>query len=151
MAARVEAPVELVDIAPTLLELAGIPAPYPMDGHSLTRPLPRGERSLYASLDLDQIQARAIIHPPWKLITRAKGQDALLFNLEMDAGETWNLASRHPERVAALSRALSERVAANATRHAQLVKEGDATTISEDDLSDEARQALEALGYIDAD
>jgi len=151
VAARVEAPVELVDIAPTLLELAGIPAPYPMDGHSLTRPPARGERSLYASLDLDQIETHAITRPPWKLITRAKGQDALLFNLEIDAGETWDLAKKHPERVATLSRALSEQMAAHAIRHAQLVGDGDAATVSEDDLSDDTRRALEALGYIDAD
>jgi choline-sulfatase len=151
VAARVETPVELVDIAPTLLELAGIAAPYPMDGHSLTRPPATGERSLYASLDLDSIQARSITRPPWKLITRGEGQEPLLFNLEIDAGETWNLAKKHPEEVAALSLALSERVAADARRHAQLVGDTDKATISEDDLSEESRRALEALGYIDAE
>ncbi|MBW2273164.1 MAG: sulfatase [Deltaproteobacteria bacterium] len=151
VAARVEAPVALVDIAPTLLELTGIPVPYALDGRSLTQPPAGGERSRYASLDLDGVQTRAITHAPWKLIFRSEGQAALLYNLELDAKESWNLAAKHPDRVATLSALLSERVATNARRRAQLVGEGAAASVSEDDLSEDARRALEALGYIDAD
>ena len=51
VASRVAGTVGLVDIAPTLLGLAGIPAPYPLDGVPLLEPSAR--RALYGSLDLD--------------------------------------------------------------------------------------------------
>lgn len=46
--------VSLVDVAPTLLELADIPAPYPMDGTSLIPSVPRSGLSTSASISTER-------------------------------------------------------------------------------------------------
>ena len=55
-AARVAEPVELTDIPATLLALAGLPAPYELDGRSLIGGPAFHPRTLYSTLDLDRSQ-----------------------------------------------------------------------------------------------
>jgi arylsulfatase A-like enzyme len=114
--ARVEvsAPTELVDLQPTLLELAGTPAPRRGEGVSLV-PLIEGtpaDRPVF-SMNFQQSRrfaplesgAVAMIHGRWKYVhyfgairyPRMPELSDGLYDLEADPWETRNLAALHPE------------------------------------------------------
>lgn len=92
-------PVSLVDLAPTLLGRAGLPAPDAMEGRDL-KPLWDGEgrgvdfKFLYSELVLTHYDTHAVWAGKRKLI-RDRSEDAeqefQLFDLEKDPGETKNL------------------------------------------------------------
>ncbi len=112
----VEALVQHVDIAPTILEAAGVEPPPTVYGRSL-KPLIQGEvESIYSEVILmenSQEKARALRTERWKLIVSLgkdfEGRPAgwlRLYNLEKDPGETINLALHEAE----LSGELKERL-----------------------------------------
>jgi arylsulfatase A-like enzyme len=107
----------VIDLMPTLLDLAGVdyPAqfdnrhPLPLEGVSL-RPVftSQGqplavERTLAWSAPRNQ----AIRQGNWKLVNDKRGQAWQLFDLEADGTETNDLASGHPEKVAAMAKAFA--------------------------------------------
>ncbi|MBL9208810.1 MAG: sulfatase [Opitutaceae bacterium] len=104
-------PVSSPDFFPTLLEAAGArPAPgQRLDGVSLV-PVLRGdavtERALYWHYphygNQGGAPAAAIRRGPWKLIHWAEDDRVELFRLDLDPGETTDLAAREPQRVASL-------------------------------------------------
>lgn len=101
---RVEAPVSLVDLAPTLLDWLGLPAPTPWEGRSLASAV-RGvapSRTVIAGADL---QHQFVRQGRWKLIVRGS-VDRQLFDLSVDPGEENNQAASHPEVVRQLDAAL---------------------------------------------
>ncbi|GIX01193.1 MAG: arylsulfatase [Thermogutta sp.] len=102
-------PVHFVDVFPTVLELAGISMPDRWNGQE--RPLPPGksivplftkdgtvEHDSFWFLHEDN---RAIRAGDWKLVA-ARGDPWELYNLAEDRGETNNLATKLPEKVAEL-------------------------------------------------
>jgi len=100
-----------IDIAPTVLELAGIAQPREWDGQPL--PEPPG-RSLTAAFAADVIIPReslwwlhegnrAVSEGDWKLVA-AKGDPWELYNLKTDRAEQDNLATRIPDKVKELER-----------------------------------------------
>lgn len=108
----------VIDLMPTLLELAGadypIPfddrLPLPMEGVSLRpvftsqgKPLPM-ERTLAWSAPRNQ----AIRQGNWKLVNEKRGLPWQLFDLEADGTESTDLASEHPERVATMAKAFAD-------------------------------------------
>lgn len=109
-------PVSSPDFFPTLLEAAGArPAPgQRLDGVSLV-PVLRGsavnERALYWHYphygNQGGAPAAAIRRGPWKLIHWAEDDREELFRLDLDPGETTDLAAREPQRVASLRAELS--------------------------------------------
>jgi arylsulfatase A-like enzyme len=102
-----------MDLAPTLLELAGAafpPAdgPRAFDGVSLLPVLSGGAlapRDVYWRL-ADERSARAVRRGDWKLIVPAGGAPEL-YDLAKDLGEARNVAAAHPETVAALQASLA--------------------------------------------
>lgn len=107
----IDAPAHVIDVTPTLLELAGVkphlagkPA---MDGMSLAgtlaaAPLP-GDRPLY----FEHYGARAIIEGRWKLVSLAPGPRHpplpwSLYDLKSDRTETSDIAKANPQIVARL-------------------------------------------------
>jgi arylsulfatase A-like enzyme len=96
VAERIERPALLVDIAPTVLELAGLAGDDTFDGSSLTPGHEAVERSFYATLDLDRNHVKAITRYPWKLIWNQRTDEVQLFNLQLDEQELWNLVRKHP-------------------------------------------------------
>jgi len=148
---RVEAlPVAGMDVAPTLLDLAGLDRPGAAEGRTLG-PLLSGQRLDPVPL-ISEVFGRTLHWPAWevfrktrfsvekdglKLIRDSRGS-TLLFDLASDPGELADLAASRPEAVAALSALLDAYVARSARAPAD---EGAAP-------GEEALENLRGLGYI---
>jgi arylsulfatase A-like enzyme len=148
---RVAEPVETIDIAPTLLELGGIPAPAYLDGRSLAGSSARAERVLYASAKLDGALVKSAMRMPWKLVWYPNQRRHLLFNLEQDPRErrsSYDSSRREADELLRLLRAAQ----AASLEKQTLLHSGAATpTISADEIPESSRKALSALGYLDGD
>ena len=148
---RSKAPARGIDIAPTLLGLAGLPKPETMMGLDLihdTVPMDRirvfetyggavpnipGVKSAMA--DAGPIR-QGVILEGWKLIVN--GKDMQLYYLPEDPGELKNLSKAEPDRVDTLHQHIKDW-----ETFTPMVEEG-TENLSADDL-----KALESLGYLD--
>ena len=114
-----------VDVAPTLLALAGVPAPAGLDGRSLLPLLPapagrvRDTLPLFNFWGTASAQTLAVVAPEWKYIFWAHGGGGMtpteeLFDLAHDPYELANLAAdpRHAARLAELRRTYDAELAA---------------------------------------
>ena len=142
-AGTIAAPVSLIDVMPTVLALLGIPSPTAVQGRDLA-PLMRGDalpwsrasgyaESLYASFHHGCVPLLALREGGFKLV---RGVADELFDLTADPRELRDAASADPARSATLAAALNGLIADLAP--------GTASRIAPDD---EARRALQALGY----
>jgi len=142
---RVAEPVSLVDLAPTLADLAGVDPPAQAVGRSLVpamrgEPLP--ERPLLAELrHRPDVVERAVVEGRWKLVRSPRTKRDQLFDRAADPLDTRDLAEQHPERVRALAERL-DALAAEAGELAAGLEEAGRIELSEDE-----RRRLEALGY----
>jgi choline-sulfatase len=93
---RVAAPVSLLDLAPTFLELAGAP-PAASDGSSLLDA--REDRIVFSEYHVEKVRAPCFMARKgrYKLI-HVHGHDSRLFDLEADPGEWTDLAGRDEHR-----------------------------------------------------
>jgi len=97
----VDTPVSLVDLLPTVLDLAGIPPTVPMNGMSLTAAAGMRNRDVIVEYRKHGMaMTRAIISGRWKLIQHFK--DPALYDIEADPGEDRNLYRPGHEAVGAL-------------------------------------------------
>jgi arylsulfatase A-like enzyme len=136
---RVDAPVELVDVAPTIAESAGASG-LAADGAPLPRG-PRGERRPRYTQSNDA-ELAAVFDGPWKLIwkrgptayTDAGHPGLELFHLERDPGEAADLSAAQPERARRLLEGLRRRYSDVPSSAAP--------------RSPELEEQLRALGYI---
>lgn len=136
-----------VDIVPTILDFVGVEAPAGLQGRSL-RPLMSGtagepDRAYYAEslsprLSRDFAELRVLMQGPRKYIYGPRPE---LFDVRTDPDELTDLVGVEPEMAQAMEEDLRTFIAAHADRRA-----ADAAH----EVSDEARAALEALGYLSA-
>ena len=121
----VESQVRSIDLMPTLLELAGLPA-RESDGESLlplTDGREQGDRvAVIAGTDMGALTKLAVRQPPWKLILHVESGEEEAYNLELDPRE---LESRPPETPPEL-REIVFRELESAERH-ELTEEEEAT------------------------
>ncbi|WZO98158.1 arylsulfatase [Isosphaeraceae bacterium EP7] len=100
-------PGHLVDIVPTILELAGVAPPERWSGEP--RPLLPG-RSLVPALDGDAIVSREFLYfrheknrglraGDWKIVGAGENSPWELYDLSVDRSETTNLAAQRPEKL----------------------------------------------------
>jgi arylsulfatase A-like enzyme len=126
----VDTPVHLVDLAPTLLDLAGGQAGHVLDGESLVPLLTTGEprdleeRALFQYYPFYDLRwaltpCATIRKGDWKLMEffgdrfdaehrYVPGHHVELYNLRDDIGEEHNLAEKEPERTSALLKQLHD-------------------------------------------
>lgn len=145
---RVPAQVRLLDVASTLVELAGgTPLPS-MQGVSLV-PFLEGRRMEEALPAISQTSPRkewqlSLREPPWKLIWRVDPRTLQSHRLELyhlggDPAERSNVADLHPERTAEMQGRLREHIAGL-----------DLDEFAEAEAVDPAvLERLRALGYVD--
>ena len=133
------APARLVDVAPTVLDLLGLPPLAGADGRSLARllagqeppPEPAYVETYQPWLSYGWSPLRAVRHRGWKLIDAPRPE---LYALDQDPGEERNLISAEPARAAELQRLLQQAVALPAAAPAAAA-------------DPEALARLRALGY----
>lgn len=141
---RLQQPVRTADIAPTVLDLVGLPPLSDIDGVSLV-PVLLG-RAVAPQLDIygESFEPlsmfgtnvlRFMRRGKWKYIHKVNPE---LFDLSEDPSELVNLASRHPEIVAAMRRDLADWVLRG------VVERTDNRVV----LDDEMLGQLQALGYV---
>jgi len=139
---RVSQPVQHVDLAPTILELAG-GTPGPLKGRSLV-PLLNGAgtvpsqgvyaEALYSRYHFGWSELLALTDERYRYIKAPREE---LYDLARDPDERTNIAAERPQVAAALRQAL-DRMSAGADFH------------EPSEVSAEDRQRLAALGYIGA-
>jgi arylsulfatase A-like enzyme len=153
----IEAPIESMDVLPTLLELLGLASNGAIRGSSLAGALLRddsldSERPVVTHrrpYDEEVIREGRRLHGEligmrrgrWKWIEGTADGSRELYDLETDPGERLNLADREAER----SAALSEEVRAYRAEHERAAPAGRPA----DELDEDARERLRALGYAD--
>lgn len=136
----VEEQVSLLDIPPTVLDLAGVEAPDAMEGQSFA-PALSGER-------LDDRTAMTISDngtvfgcrtSEWKYITRVDGEESFLFDLTSDPTESHNVVEGATDVVDQFEAVIAEYRA-----------DIDGADVTADvEYSPETQQRLADLGYID--
>ncbi len=152
---RVARRVHLMDVAPTLLDLAGLPVPESFMGRSLLPFESLDDRAPEDAAGATEIVSemftlKSLIDYPWKIIKeypdgkRHLAEEPLvLYNLEEDPGETNNLAARHPRKARELELRLEATLAHQAREQVRAVPK----VVDDPDL----RRQLEALGYVIGD
>ncbi|PYV36273.1 MAG: hypothetical protein DMG06_31075, partial [Acidobacteria bacterium] len=143
---EVSQPVSLLDVAPTILQIVGIPRPPQMQGRGLLasilgkpqNPVPIYSESLFANLHFGWGPLRCLDLGRYKLILSKKSE---LFDLEEDPGERKNLFSENRAMGLECKHRLEEIV----TTYTRNVPQKELPKLSEEALS-----KLRALGYIGA-
>lgn len=147
---RIDTPVSLVDVLPTLLALVGQPVPEGLDGVNLVpllrnRPIPT--RPIFASLHLEAFEGYAVRLGDEKLILNTRDQVAMLYDLAKDPMEQTDLAKERPERVQALQQLIVRHE--DAQRQKGLSLDAGATVTQESLPTLEAlMEQLRAMGYL---
>ena len=136
--AVVPSQVRTVDVAPTVLDLAGLDPLPAADGSSLLPLLDgreRGDRTAFAvTSDLGNLSQMAVRQPPWKLVRWVPSDDEEAYRLDADPREQTDVRAQAPRR---LRRMLDDEMATVRREVVMSVKEEAAVT-----------RRLEDLGYL---
>jgi arylsulfatase A-like enzyme len=116
----IDALIDQVDIAPTILDFAGIPIPEWMEGRSLVPLIEHGYFESRPVFSMQLVNNRAIGNEPitkgtfavwegdYKLHYYKEEEKLLLFNLRDDPGETKDLSKERPEIVQRLKKLIHD-------------------------------------------
>jgi tetratricopeptide (TPR) repeat protein len=136
----------LVDLAPTAADLVGVGVPAQFEGRSMLAPInaresdaqapPAYVEAMDANLTRNWAPLTGIVSGTFKLIDLPIPE---LYDLARDPGEATNLFARDAERARVLGALLRQRSAEFASRAAPAARSA---------LDSEARQRLQALGYV---
>ena len=140
---RVDDVVSVVDLLPTVVELASLEPPEKIEGRSLV-PLMSGQPdardgTAYLEFHRAEIPLRALVGQRWKLVTGPRSPLAL-YDLEADPGETRNVAAEHAEVTQNLVSQLDAQVRS-------LLPPPPVSDFSSQDRGE--IEKLRALGYVD--
>lgn len=137
---RVAAPVQNLDIVPTLLDYLGIDAtPFGLEGRSLRAAIDGDPAAADVPSYAAQSALRAVVRGKDKLVYDLERDEARLFDLATDPGEKRDLAHERPAELRALEEHLLARVAAT---------EGEGDTKRAAKMSRQVQERLRALGYL---
>ena len=144
--ARIPRQVRLVDVRPTMLSLAGLPAPPDSMGVDLLPCLERPAESRGCPSEPATLYRGTLRHAGHKLIRTPTG--SLLYDLDRDPGETVDLAGRPEtwERQRGMQRLLARLVAEQEAVRDRVLAGAELESPAPDPEADER---LRALGYLD--
>jgi len=103
-------PCHFIDILPTFVDLAGggkaesKPGSPPLPGRSLVPALARDNTIPRENLFFHHLDNRALRVGDWKVVSAGPKGPWELYDLKTDRGETTNLAEKHPDRLAEMTR-----------------------------------------------
>jgi arylsulfatase A-like enzyme/Flp pilus assembly protein TadD len=145
-ARRVDLPVSLLDVVPTIAALTGAPTPKQAQGQDLSplllgttarvEPKPLYAETFTAARHYGASPLLAVIADGWKYIETTRPE---LYDLRNDPKEASDLAAKETGRAAVLAKGLKSTLSAAVQRAAAGESAG---------LDEEARQRLESLGYL---
>jgi arylsulfatase A-like enzyme len=148
--ARIQTRVSLVDVLPTVLDIAGVEISGVLDGQSLLG-LIRGEnpgpkRPIFGeSPHSGDLSRAAVYRGPYKYLSGARGE--VLYDLESDPLETRPLTEKSPI-IEAMRELLDRHRSRNEKRRQGAERE--AAPLPETDLDEGTVKRLRALGYVDS-
>jgi arylsulfatase A-like enzyme len=151
--------VQLLDLAPTILDLAGLPVPELMQGQSLKPLLAESETERFRprpaisewrrrtdQLNTRMVDAFSIIEGEWKLVRNverpADVPEFELYHHQTDPLDQTNVASEHPEIVERLAQQLE--AWHKWALEQKLPSDGEAAS----EMTSEELQRLRSLGYV---
>jgi arylsulfatase A-like enzyme len=150
-----EGPVALLDVAPTLLDVVGIPVPVSFEGRSLAGLLEgedvgewMSERRIYTDTPNLFFDVAGLRRGRWKVVRKARTGAVEVYDLAEDPKERWNLIAEKP---AIAQRMLDEllfwrtEMADGALRTGTLAVEAE----GQQELSQAEQEQLRALGYLE--
>lgn len=140
---RITQPVQLVDVAPTILEIAKAPVPESFEGQSLWAQIQGGDRAGVAARDVFSMTTRAphqisVVRGRWKAIRKGDGS-LELYDLASDPRERDDRSKQEAELAASLRRSIEDWQEARPLRASR----GDVV------LEREHEERLRTLGYIE--
>lgn len=100
-AKTLEVPAQLIDVAPTVAGLLGLPAHPAWQGVDLLKPVPL-ERDLFLVVHTPLGHQYAVVEGAEKLVVDKDSEQTRLYDLASDPGETKDLVLQRPQRVKAL-------------------------------------------------
>jgi arylsulfatase A-like enzyme len=138
---RIREQVRSIDIAPTLMELAGLPVPASFDGQSLL-PLDAGERRDLTALCavglndyIPRLDYVAVVSPDHLYIRERKSDVVEFYALQSDPGAQNDLGASHPM----------------AASYAALEGPGPGAATEQTTLDERTKERLRSLGYLDGE
>ncbi|MDG2049052.1 MAG: sulfatase [Myxococcota bacterium] len=139
---RIATPVQLLDIAPTVLDLLRIPIPKTFEGRSLLG-LIRGDQAEPRGIASEIRNLSSRVEYPWKLIEEQQGKTTTreLFNLETDPLEKRDVLKER--------RDVGERMSAGLGGKNQSGDPAFVPSVDFEGVEPSLRQQLEALGYVE--
>ena len=145
---RVSEQVRNLDVAPTLLEIAGIPVPDLYQGRSMVGLMTGGDRSgdrtSYASLDdllfVKAVRQLSVNDGSWSFARNTEDGAEFLFDRVVDPGENVNLVEREPEQAARTRRLLDAYLAGEPFPE---------TRVADVRVDPNIARLLRALGYLE--
>lgn len=100
--ARIDSPVSMIDIAPTVLDLLGLPEHAAFQGYSVFDAARQARRPIYFSMQSPMTKQEAVIARGFKYIEDFATGKLSSFDLVHDPGETHNLMEEEPPPAMAL-------------------------------------------------
>jgi len=149
----VRRPVALLDVAPTLLDYAGIAAPEQLEGRSLRGVIEGTEtgawlsdRPLFADVPDRSAYVRGLRRGAWKLIQRPGDGTQELYQVERDPGETGDVSGANRD----IARRMGDELEAWVASMEEAARRRGTLAVPSHAASDrDHEEALRALGYLD--
>jgi arylsulfatase A-like enzyme len=148
---RVDRPVSLMDVIPTLLDLAQLPIPPELSGRSLFEADEPEEVTLLSTLHLGGVNQVASREGRWKLIWDQDSDQRVLFDTAANPGEMDDLSAEQPERLRAMSKRMIAQLRESRERSRALHGDKATEKITPDRLPRVERELLETLGYLESE
>lgn len=140
---RVSRPVETLQVAPTLLRLAGLEPSQGSRGLLESSP---ADEAVYSQLRSDGRDLYSVRAFPWKLIVDLAAGSKSLFNLVDAPGE--GAVADNAEQLRRLERHLAERLRSDAERFEEIHRGASQAPAAGEDVPEDVLESLKALGYV---